>query len=51
MDAAECDADGCGEEGGAPSAESADPNFVLLAALADCIAFWILVALTVYWLI
>jgi hypothetical protein len=31
--------------------ESADFNFGLLAALAACVAFWVLVALTVYWLI
>ena len=31
--------------------ESADLNFALLATLAACVAFWILVALTVYWLI
>ncbi len=31
--------------------ESADFNFVLLAALAVCVAFWVFVALTVYWLI
>jgi ABC-type uncharacterized transport system permease subunit len=28
--------------------ESADFNFGLLAALAACVAFWVLVALTVY---
>ena len=31
--------------------ESADFNFGLLAAFAACVAFWVLVALTVYWLI
>jgi hypothetical protein len=31
--------------------ESADFNFGLLAALAACVAFWLSVALTVYWLI
>ena len=31
--------------------ESADFNFELLAALAACVAFWVLVALTVYWLV
>jgi hypothetical protein len=31
--------------------ESADFNFGLLAALAACVAFWIVVALSVYWLI
>ena len=31
--------------------ESADFNFGLLAALAACVAFWVLVALTVYWLV
>ena len=31
--------------------ESADFNFGLLAALAACVAFWVLVALTMYSLI
>ena len=31
--------------------ESADFNFGLVAALAACVAFWVLVALTVYSLI
>jgi hypothetical protein len=31
--------------------ESGDFNFALLAARAACVAFWVLVALTVYWLI
>ncbi len=31
--------------------ESAGVNFGLLAALAACVAFWVMVALTVYWLI
>ncbi len=31
--------------------ESAGFNFGLLAVLAACVAFWILVALTVYWLV
>ena len=31
--------------------QSADTNFVLLAVLAACVAFWVLVGLTVYWLI
>ena len=31
--------------------QSADINFVLLAVLAACVAFWVLVGLTVYWLI
>jgi hypothetical protein len=31
--------------------ESAEFNFGLLAALAACVAFWLLVALNVYWLI
>ena len=31
--------------------ESADFNFGLLAALAACVAFWVSVALTLYWLI
>jgi hypothetical protein len=31
--------------------ESADFNFALVAALAACLAFWVLVGLTVYWLI
>ena len=31
--------------------EPGDFNFVLLAALAACATFWVLVALTVYWLI
>ena len=29
----------------------ANVNFELLAAMATCVAFWALVALTVYWLI
>ena len=32
-------------------AELANFNLGLLAALAACVAFWVLVALTVYWLI
>jgi hypothetical protein len=32
-------------------AESAIVNLGLLAALAACVAFWLLVTLTVYWLI
>jgi len=32
-------------------AEWAGFNVGLLAALAACVAFWVLVALTVYWLI
>ena len=31
--------------------ESAGVNFGLLAVLATCAALWVLVALTVYWLI
>jgi hypothetical protein len=31
--------------------ESGDFNFGLLAALAACAAFWVSVALTVYWVI
>ena len=31
--------------------ESGDFNFALLAALAACVAFWVVVALTVYWVI
>jgi hypothetical protein len=31
--------------------ESAEFNFGLLAALAGCVGFWVLVALTVYWLV
>ena len=34
-----------------PPPHSADINFVLLAVLAACVAFWVLVGLTVYWLI
>ena len=32
-------------------AESANFNLGLLAALAACVAFWLLITLTVYWLI
>ena len=31
--------------------ESADINFALLVTLAACVAFWVSVALTLYWLI
>jgi len=31
--------------------ESADLNFPLLATLAACLAFWVLVSLSLYWLI
>jgi hypothetical protein len=31
--------------------ESGDFNFVLLGAVAAGVAFWVLLALTVYWLI
>ena len=31
--------------------ESVDPNVGLLAALATCLALWVLIGLTVYWLI
>ncbi len=31
--------------------KSVDPNVRLLAALATCLAFWVLIGLTMYWLI